>query len=155
MAKKTANEKLNDSKDMPKIAILEDPKAIERYHGRRLLIAPPKDYDALMKQVPFGRLVTSDQIRDHLAKKYQADATCPLTAGIFINIVAQASLERGENDVTPYWRTLKRNGEINEKFPGGIEEQRLLLEGEGHEVIKKGSKYFVVDLQSSRFRLDD
>lgn len=155
MAKKTANEKLNDSKDMPKIAVLEDPKMIERYHGRRLLIAPPLDYDALMKQVPAGRLVTSDQIRDHLARKYQADATCPLTAGIFINIVAQASVERGEKDVTPYWRTLKKDGEINEKFPGGIEEQRLLLEGEGHEVVRKGSKYFVADLQCKRFKFND
>lgn len=154
MVKKTANEKLNDSRDMPKIAILEDPKAIGRYGGNRLLIAPPLDYDALMKQVPQGKVTTSDRIRDHLARRYKADATCPLTAGIFINIVAQASLER-DGLVTPYWRTLKKDGEINEKFPGGLEEQRLLLEGEGHKVIKKGSRYFVADYLNHLFDFTD
>ena len=155
MVKKSANEKLNDSRDMPKIAILSDPKAIERYHGSRLLIAPPLAYDALMKLVPEGQVVTSDRIREYLAKVNQADATCPLTAGIFINIVAQAAFDRGDQDVTPYWRTLKKDGQINEKFPGGLEEQRLLLEGEGHRIIKKGSKYYVADYLDHLFDLGE
>lgn len=45
-----------------------------------------------------------------------ADFTEPITAGIFVSIVAWASYQRSE-DETPYWRTLKANGELNAKYP--------------------------------------
>ncbi len=45
-------------------------------------------------------------MRDYLAKQNNADFTDPMTAGIFVNIVAWASYQRNE-DITPYWRTLK------------------------------------------------
>lgn len=48
----------------------------------------------------------------------------------------------GSNDITPYWRTLKKD-ELNEKFPGGLEYHKLLLEAEGHEVLNKGKRYYV------------
>ncbi len=44
------------------------------------------------------------------------------------------------DDKTPYWRTLKANGELNAKYPGGIEVQKEFLEKEGHTVITKGRK---------------
>jgi hypothetical protein len=40
----------------------------------------------------------------------------------------------GKKDVTPYWRTLKGKGELNEKYPGGLAEQARRLEAEGHEI---------------------
>ena len=52
-----------------------------------------------------------------------ADFTEPITAGIFVSIVAWASYQRSE-DETPYWRTLKANGELNAKYPNGIEAQK-------------------------------
>jgi hypothetical protein len=152
MAKKTFNEKLNDSKNMPEIVDVTDPKAIARYHGSRMLIAPPLAYDEIMRKVPCGKLITADAIRNYLARKHGADYTCPLTAGIFINIVAGASVER-QKDETPYWRTLKTNGELNEKYPGGIDGQKALLEEEGHTVIQKGKKYFVKDYEQKLMEL--
>ena len=107
---KNPNEKLHDSKDMPKIETLTDPKAIQRYGGSRMLIAPPIEYDELMKDIPFGKVVTSDRLRSHLAKKHGADFTCPLTGGIFVNIAARASEERCGINETPWWRTLKKDG---------------------------------------------
>ena len=50
--------------------------------------------------------------------------------------------------MTPYWRTLKAKGELNPKFPGGVERHRQLLEAEGHTVIKRGKKYFVADYEA-------
>jgi len=53
-----------------------------------------------------------------------------------------------ERKITPYWRTLKADEVINEKYPGGIQEQIGLLETEGHEVMSKGKKNFkVVDFE--------
>jgi len=154
MRKKSFNDLLNDSKDMPKISEITDLKGISRYGGTRLLISPPIAYDEIMKKVPMGKVITSDYIRSFLAKKHGADCTCPLTAGIFINIAAKASVERGVN-LTPYWRTLKKDGELNEKYPEGIDEQKFHLEMEGHTIIKKGKRYFVKDYKDKFFELND
>ena len=144
---KNPNQKLNDSKDMPKIEVLTDPKAITRYGGSRMLLAPPIEYDVLMKAVPSGKVITTDRLRDYLAKKHNADFTCPLTCGIFVSVAAHASVERGGADETPWWRTLKKDGELNEKYPEGIDGQKLRLEMEGHTVIQKGKRYFVKDYE--------
>ena len=152
MAKRSFNEQLQDSKDMPKICVLENPQTIARYGGTKLLISPPIAYDGIMKRVPEGKVITSDRIRAHLAAEYGADNTCPLTAGIFINTAANASLERGA-DETPFWRTLKKDGELNEKYPEGIEGQKRRLESEGHTVIQKGRRYFVKDYEKKLFSL--
>lgn len=150
MVKKTYNEKLQFCGDMPKVEEITDIKSIERFGGTRMLIAPPLEYDGVMRKVPQGKVITSDRIRAYLAKKHGADFTCQLTAGIFINIAANASEER-EEDKIPYWRTLKKDGELNEKYPGGIELQKALLEKEGHEVLKKGKRYFVKDFEKKLF----
>ena len=153
MARKTYNEKLLDSKDMPKIEELIDEKEILRHGGTKLLIAPPVVYDEIMKSVPEKMIITADYLRAYLAKKYGADNTCPLTAGIFINIVAQASAER-IFDETPYWRTLKKNGELNERYPEGVNGQKQHLESEGHVIIQKGKRFFVKDYLKHMFDLN-
>ena len=154
MARKTFNEKLNDSKNMPYIEALSDIKAIARYGGARMLLAPPLFYDEIMKKIPEGKLITSDRIRNYLAHKESADFTCPLTAGIFINIAAHASVERCGKNPTPYHRTLKKDGELNEKYPDGIDGQRILLEMEGHIIVKKGKRYFVADYEKNLYEPD-
>jgi calcineurin-like phosphoesterase family protein len=95
MAKKTYNEKLNSSGDLPKIEDLSDkPEAVKRMGGSAMLIAAPMQYNEVMAQTPEGKIVTTDRIRAHLAKNAGADVTCPLTAGIFINICAHANIIR-------------------------------------------------------------
>lgn len=146
---KDFNTMLHDSKDMPKIQILTDRRSIEKYGGNRMYFAPPLDYDRVMKRVPYGRVTTVGEIREYFAKQNGADFTEPITAGIFVSIAAWASNQRA-GDETPYWRTLKANGELNEKYPGGIEAQKKKLEAEGHTILSKGRKtlrYYVQDYE--------
>lgn len=153
--KKDFNAMLHDSKDMPKKQIITDKASIEKYGGERMYFAPPIDYDAIMRRVPFGKLTTVGDIRAHFARQNDADFTEPITAGIFVSIAAWASYQR-ESDETPYWRTLKSGGELNPKYPGGIEAQRAKLEAEGHTIIQKGRKnirYFVKDYEQSLIKL--
>ncbi|AMD17319.1 methylated DNA-protein cysteine methyltransferase [Methanobrevibacter sp. YE315] len=155
MARKSFNEKLQDSKDMPKIVVIDDEKSIERYGGKNMLIAPPIEYSQLMSKIPEGKVITAVQIREFLADKYKSDFTCPMTAGIFISLSAQASDERDTGKI-PFWRTLKTDGELNPKYPGGIEFQKEKLIGEGHEIITKGRKnirYFVKDFENDLYDL--
>lgn len=150
MAKKSFNEKLNKTQEPEIVDMSNKPDFVEKYGGNKMLIATPMQYNNIMKNIPKGKLITSSAIRDHLAKIHDAQYTCQLTAGIFINLVAKASKEReesGAGDLVPYWRTLKANGEINEKYPGGIEAQTKILKSEGHVVIQKGKRFFVQDYQ--------
>ena len=156
MARKSFNEKLQNSKDMPKIVVIDDEKSIERYGGSQMLIAPPLEYNEIMAQIPEGKLITTREIREYLAKKHNAEFTCPMTAGIFISLSAQASCERTEDRI-PFWRTLKTDGELNPKYPGGIEYQKEKLASEGHTFTKKGRKnirYFVENYDNFLYDLE-
>lgn len=153
--KKDFNKMLNDSKDMPKFQTITDEKSIEKYGGDKMYFAPPIDYDKVMRLVPLGKLLTVGIIREYFAEQNEADFTDPITAGIFVSIVAWASFQRTD-DKTPYWRTLKANGELNAKYPGGIEAQKEMLEKEGHTIIQKGRKnikYYVKDYENALFSL--
>ena len=153
---KDFNAMLRDSKDMPKIQIITDRKSIEKYGGNKMYFAPPLAYDRVMKRVPYGRVTTVGEIREYFAKQSGADFTEPITAGIFVSIAAWASHQR-YGDETPYWRTLKANGELNEKYPGGIESQKEKLEAEGHTIISKGRKnirYYVKDYEMALYDLE-
>lgn len=153
--KKDFNAMLLDSKDMPKVQIITDEKSIEKYGGNRMYFAPPIDYDKVMKTVPYGKVITVGNIREHFAKQNNADFTEPITAGIFVSIAAWASFQRASEE-TPYWRTLKANGELNPKYPGGVEAQKAKLEAEGHTVIAKGRtniKYYVKDYEKALYQL--
>jgi hypothetical protein len=146
MDRKTWQEKLTDVKDLPRVEFVGyDSPMARRLGGGHMLIAAPLEYDAVMKQIPAGKLTTTEEIRAFLARQHQADFTCPLTCGIFVNIVAQASCERERagaptEDLTPYWRTLKKD-------PDGIDGQRALLEMEGHTIVQRGKRYFVKDFR--------
>ena len=75
-----------------------------------------------------------------VAKRHGATIGCPITTGIFIGIAARAAEEmvtEGKQNTTPYWRTLKSKGELNEKYPGGVEAQAAHLREEGH-IIEPG-----------------
>ncbi len=152
---KDFNAMLHKDNGMPKIQIVRDAATIAKYGGEKMFLAPPLTYDAIMRQVPHGKLLTVGIIRSYLAQKNNADFTDPITAGIFVSLAAWASHQR-QGDETPYWRILKAQGELNPKYPGGIEAQKEKLQAEGHTIIQKGRKnirYYVQDYQAALFAL--
>jgi alkylated DNA nucleotide flippase Atl1 len=153
--KTTWVEKLNDNKGLPKVEKITD-KMSKRWGTGTVVIPAPIEVDEIMKKVPAGRLVTINEIRAALARKHKATIGCPMTTGIFAWIAAHAAEEReqrGEKDITPYWRTLKAGGVLNEKYPGGAEAQTIRLEREGHAVVKKGKKYVVLNYEKSLIQI--
>ncbi len=120
------------------------PKMQNRFLVGKMLIPKPLDVDALIHRVPKGKLATVIQIRDKLAKDAQANCCCPLTTGIFLRIVAEVAeedLRNGKKDATPYWRVVRADGSLNERFPGGVEAQAARLQEEGHLIdSKRGRK---------------
>jgi hypothetical protein len=147
--RKSWREKLTDSKGLPRVELITE-RMSTRWGTGTIVIPAPMEVDGIMKRVRKGKLITVNEIRNILAKKHGATIGCPITTGIFAMIAANAAyeaMEEGKTRATPYWRTLKSGGEINPKYPGGIEDQKKRLESEGHKVIQRGRKYFVKDYQ--------
>ena len=132
----------NPAPDLPKV--VDGPeKWKKRFGGTRVLVPTPLLVDKVIRKVTKGKLITVNQIREKLAKEFNAQATCQITTGIFIRIcaeVAEEDLQNGKMNVTPYWRVLKSDGSLNPKYPGGIEAQAKRLKAEGHEIIQSRNK---------------
>jgi alkylated DNA nucleotide flippase Atl1 len=143
-ARKSWHEKLeNPVEGLPKV--VEVPASWEkRMGGRRILVPTPLMADEVIRKVRKGKLMTSGQIRKILAKKSDADSTCPMTLGIFLRIISEAAEEdrlNGKKQITPYWRVVKDDGSLNPKYPGGVEAHAKLLRKEGHKIAPgKGKK---------------
>jgi hypothetical protein len=147
-------EKLHRNNGLPKKGRVEG-KMTQRWGTGTLVIPAPLEVDALMRQVPRGRLTTINELRAALARRHEVDLACPITTGIFAWIAAHAAEEAaagGSKRVTPYWRTLKTGGELNTKYPGGIVALKKRLLAEGHRVFKKGKRFFVQDHSNVLFQ---
>jgi hypothetical protein len=161
--KKTWQEKLADKKGLPKVLKLQ--KSFPCYNavhkmgveeGEPVVLINPSEVVELMKKVPKGKLITIVEICKTLAKKHHVKGCCSLTTGIFIMTTANAveeAAQEGKKMRISYWRTLKVDGVLNEKYPGGALAQKKLLEQEGFTVIKKGKKFMVKDFNKYAMKL--
>ena len=136
----------------PRIIITKSKRAVKMHGGNKKLIVPVSSYAEVMRMIPAGKLITKELIRYYLIKKHNADYVDMLTSEIYINIVANESAENKIEEV-PYWRTLDWEGRLIDKFPGGIEAQKLLLEKEGHKITQDGKFYYVKNYEKKLFVL--
>lgn len=150
--KLTWKQKLDRDEGFPKVVPI-GPTMTSRWGEGTMVIPSPREVDAIMKRVPAGKLITINEIRAVLARRHGATIGCPMTTGIFAWIAANAAEERaggrGADDRTPYWRTLKTGGFLNEKYPGGVSGQKVRLEEEGHRVEQRGKRYVVADYEKA------
>lgn len=123
--------------------VAPDPK------GRGLMLLPtPLLVAEAISGVPVGEVITAAELRDRLARQHNADLTCPLMTGIFLNIIAGAAEEQlaaGDPPVAPYWRVVAADGAMNAKAPYGPERQADRLRAEGHTIRPRGTKLQLVD----------
>jgi hypothetical protein len=134
--KKSWREKLADDKDLPKVVKIT-PDMSQRWGTGTVVIPAPREVNEIMRSVPKGKLITINIIRERLAKRHGASIGCPITTGIFAGIAARAAEEdaaEGKKGITPYWRTLRVGGVLNEKYPGGVDAQAKRLREEGHTI---------------------
>jgi hypothetical protein len=153
--KKSWREKLADDKGLPKTGKIEG-KMSTRWGTGTMVIPAPREVDELMRRVPKGRLVTINELRAALAKKHGVGIACPITTGIFSWIAAHAADEAardGVKRITPYWRTLKSDGELNPKYPGGVADLKKRLRSEGHSFVQRGKRTLVADFEQALARL--
>ncbi len=138
--RKSWHEKLEGAHEARVVAI---PPRMQKQWGKGTMLIPkPLDVDAAIRKVPRGKVVTLTALREKLARAAGADVTCPMVAGMFVRIVAEAAEEEmraGKARVTPWWRVVRDDGKLFEKMPGGPVGQAEHLEEEGHEIQKSGT----------------
>ena len=106
-----------------------------------MYISTPKEIAEVIQTVPQRKLITTKQIAEILTKKHKVHFTCPLTTGIFVSVAANYAEEmetQGKKNIIPYWRVIKPNGFLYDKYLGSIFPQKEYLESEGIHVIEKG-----------------
>ena len=69
--KKSWQEKLADSKDLPRVVEING-KMSTRWGTGTVCIPAPIEVDGIMKKVPAGKLTTINQIREVVAKRHGA-----------------------------------------------------------------------------------
>jgi hypothetical protein len=62
--------------------------------GAEMLVSTPREVDAFLRQVPSGRLVTLDEIRNKLASKHGVVGACPMSTAMFLRIACEAAWEQ-------------------------------------------------------------
>jgi len=117
--KTTATEKYN--KPYTEVVKILDKGFSDMKIGQKMLISSPKSIAAYIQKIPRGEQRTIKQLRAGLAKDADADNTCPLTAGIFLRIAVEASLEEqlvGHKNklFLPFWRLLSEDSPLVEKL---------------------------------------
>ncbi|MBL8059138.1 MAG: hypothetical protein JNK63_00310 [Chthonomonas sp.] len=116
---KTWQQKLHNGKD-PVVEVMD--KAMWGLPiGTKLLIPTPLMVDAYMRAIPRGEARSLVQMRETFAHESGADATCPLTSGIFLRIVAEAaheemSLGKSQAEVAPFWRMIDAKAPVRKKL---------------------------------------
>ncbi len=112
-----------------------------------MLVPTPLLVAEEIQKTKVGELVRPAEIRTRLAQRFKADLTCPLTTGIFINILAGAAeeeLKEGKPVTAAYWRVVDEKGFLSEKMPPGPELQAHYLKQEGHVVERVKNRWRVV-----------
>ena len=127
---KTWAEKMKGSK-APHIAVIDKPMS-GLLPGQKLLVASPELVKDYIAGIPSGTTRTIAAMRDEMARAKGADATCAMSAGIFVRIVAEAALEelrsgRKLAQIAPFWRLIDPESATARKLTCGpefIREQR-------------------------------
>jgi hypothetical protein len=137
MATKTTLSARQRILDAPQSFVAElEPAKAARFKAATMLIPSPADIEKAIFSIPNGATQTLRQLRDTMAQAAKAGVTCPYAARVGWELVAQAAEEdraAGKADVCPWWRVTK-DGAPSAKTPGGIDNHRALLAGEGVQV---------------------
>jgi hypothetical protein len=104
--------------------------------GADLLVSTPREVERYIRRIPEGRAVQPVELRKKLASKHSADATCPVSTGIFLRIVSEATWEeiqhgKDPSEVAPFWRIVEPGSALEGKLSCGAGFVRKMRRAEG------------------------
>jgi len=116
---KSAAEQLNADKKSKVVVLDKDFAGVKA--GNKLFVATPQIVDQYIKDIPRGEARTIVRMRNELARKWKAHATCPVSSAIFLRISAQAAIDEMESgktpdEVAPFWRIITSKDKVAKKL---------------------------------------
>lgn len=112
--------------------LLEGAKAA-KLRANTMYVPSPLDIAEAIRAIPYGHTRSLRDIRHDIAVAHHADITCPSRTTVYWKWLAHATVELGDTPspfAIPWWRVLKE-GKLSQHMPGGIVNQRALLQREG------------------------
>jgi hypothetical protein len=94
--------------------------------GSQLFVPTPRIVESYIRKIPRGVSVSPQTLRKDLASEYKAEATCPVTTGIFLRIIAEAAFEQLQagkkiKDIAPFWRVVDEASPTAKKLSFGTD----------------------------------
>ncbi len=85
--------------------------------GTTLYIASPGVIANYLARIPPGEMRSMDRLRNELARRNEAGATCPVTTAIYLRIVAEVALDelragKPRDAVIPFWRVVEPGSKL-------------------------------------------
>lgn len=121
-ARKTWLQKLDNGREPKVVRTDKDFAGVPA--GSDMLVSTPREVDTFLRKIKEGVSMTPAQVRDKLARKHHADASCPVSTGIFLRIAADAAWEeigqgKDPSEVTPFWRVVEPGSALARKLSCG------------------------------------
>ncbi|MBX9858904.1 MAG: MGMT family protein [Sphingomonas sp.] len=104
--------------------------------GGAMVVSSPMEVYGFVRRIACGEVATLVDLRRAIARRHGVAIACPVSTAIFLNMCARAAEERRDmgvptDELTPWWRVLKKGGLLNPKYPGGMACQAELLAADG------------------------
>jgi hypothetical protein len=111
--------------------------------GMAMLISSPEDIAGYVVRIPHGQTRTIARLRTDMSRAAGAEAMCPVTAAIYLRIVAETALRdiaegKDLDEVVPFWRVVEPTSKIAGKLSCGRNGVEHLLRLDGYHVGKDG-----------------
>lgn len=102
--------------------------------GTIMYIGSPGSIANYISRIPTGEVRSIERMRNELARKNDAQATCPVTTAIYLKVVAEVALAdlaegKPSTSVVPFWRVIDPDSKVAKKLSCDrqvIEHYRLL-----------------------------
>lgn len=122
----------------------------DKRNGQRLLLPTPLLVAETIASVPRGHVITLSCLREQLARRFNAESTCPLMTGIFAGILAGVvadDLAAHRKPRWPVWRLVRDDGTLNPKWPLDVLYRASLLRDEGVRLTRRRGTWAALDPQ--------
>ena len=127
-------------------AIVDIPKERLSFFGGagKMLLPGPATVASLIEKTPAGRLITTNLLCQKLTRQFNVRGTCPVTTQKALQAIAHDPAAK-----VAYWRVVKADGGLINRFPGGVEGQSERLRKEGFTLDRKGKTPKVTNFRES------
>ena len=126
--------------------IVDIPKERLSFFGGagKMLLPSAATVAAQIEKMPAGTLITINLLCQKLTQQFNVRGTCPVTTQKALQGIAH-----DPSNAVAYWRVVKANGGLINRFPGGAEGQAERLRKEGFTLDRKGKTPKVMNFRQS------